>query len=285
MQLPRDNNLFFKSYFSPIYQKEQPLWAWTKAYTPDGKTFYPFCTLGTCKDYIIDSFIGYRIAHNDDVLYTKEVQQQNCVLILCNSTKKKQFLDNLNLFNEFCTKQGTKPTTITEIEIKENPFINAYAVMGDSIWSKNAFVYSIYLSMIRMIHKKPLDDTYFHEGFLRNSDEGCYLNRFASSSKYVDLAVNTFQNPSQHFEDLPSKYDVRGATQNLSHAHGIYGPFNILISLHYLNVTKDVYDKPAYLNTIKDGYFYEKFQNELCPPVTKPAPKKRPVPKVSAVRA
>lgn len=278
MQLPRDNNLFFTSYINSLYKTPQPLWAWTKAYTPNGKTFYPFCTLGACKDYIIDSFIGRRIVYNTDLLSLEKAQQQNCVLILIDTKRKNQFLDNLKIFNEFCEKQGAKPTTIIEIELKENPIINVYAVMGDSIWSKNAFVYSIYLSMIRMIHKKPLDNTYFHDDFLRNSDEGTYIRRFDSLSKYAVLAVNAFQNPSQYFEDLPSKYDVRGGTKDLPHSHGLYGPFNILTSLYYLNTNNEVYDRHYYLKLIKEGYFYNKLQNELQP--SKPAPKKRPLPKM-----
>lgn len=278
MQLPHDNKKYFKPYLSPIYQQVQPLWAWTKAYTPDGKTFYPFAYPGTCKDYIIDSFIGRRNLYDTSILNTEKAQQQNCVLILCDATKKKQLQDNLNIFNEFCAKHGAKPTSVIDIEIPENKYIHAYVVMGDSIWSKNAFVYSIYLSMIRILHTKQLTDTYFNEQILRESDERDYIIRWGFIPKYLNLIVNAFQNLSQYLEDLPDKYDVRGATVHLEHSHGQYGPFHILTSLHYLNTSEIVHNKNHYLHLIKEGYFYEKFQNELCPVVAKPAPKKRPMP-------
>jgi len=281
MQLPRDNVSYFLGFNHASYQKEINMYNWVKAYTPDGKTFYPFHSLGTCKDYIIDSFIGRRIGYDNNILKQKEAQQQNCVLITCDSKQKNQLSSNLNTFNAFCAKQGTKPISIVELNVPNNKFIQCYAIIGDDVWSKNAFLYSIYLTMIRLIHKQPLTNEYFTQDMLKNSNyEGMYMSKWAHIDKYTNLIVNAFVNPSQYFKDLPDKYDVRGFTPEHPHNHGQYGPFNILSSLIYLNTSCEVYEKNYYINQIENGYFYKKFQNALHPIEPKLPPKKRPVPKV-----
>lgn len=279
MQLPHDSGIYFHQYNNNIYQKKQPFWSWVKAYTPDNKTFHPFYNAGTCKDYIIDSFIGHRISYDNPILQKPEAQQQNCVLIVCDLDKKKQLLSNLNTFNEFCAKQGTKPSSIIEIDIPRNKYLQCYAVMGDNIWSKNAFIYSIYLTMIRLIHYQPLTNEYFtHEMLKKSHNENIYLLKWSHLSKYTNLIINAFVNPSQYFEDLPDKYDVRGFIPEHGHGHGQYGPFNILNSLMYLNTPDQVYEKNYYKQLIKNGYFYKKFQDILHPIVPKLPPKKRAVP-------
>lgn len=209
------------------------LWLWGKAATDDDGSIIAMQPPLICKDYIVDTYYkstqGYRYTN-----WTDDQRYENCIYVSFPSEEIFLcFVHNLsNFLNPWFAANDIAPTTIeifskTCFQLLKGQHI--YCIRGDSKWMINAFSWSIYLSIIRLIgHQKEMTQINFDKDqSLCLCNELVYFNNYDFESKEREILMDIFTNPFPYLIEMELPYKKTGYKTYIP-GHGQTGPFYLL---------------------------------------------------------
>ena len=234
---------------------------WGKACTIDEENILLMQSPVFCKDYIVDTY--YKTTHGILVdNWTQEQLHENCIYVVFpNKTVEEKTLNNIASFlNPWFASNDIQPTVIrkfTETFFNKASTKHIYCIQGDSKWTNNAFVWSIYLSIIRMCGyktaMKSIDFTFDNT----TCNEHNYYSKQPKQQK--QLLETIFNNPFVYMKELPKKYSHTGYEKGMVVSHGQTGPFCMMdFCVGAISSTK--YN---YTEMITTNYFTKQFYEQL----------------------
>lgn len=209
-------------------------WIWGKAKTVEEGKIELLQGLVGCKDYIVDTYyknnnIMHSIISNND--WKEQERTENCICVrFPNLLIQNIVINNIkNFLNPWFKANDVLPTTCEQIYTNDSKKINLlYCIRGDSKWTLNAFAWSIYLAIIRMmageekttkINFTPINPTYA-------TNESSYYNQHRFDKNNQELLNTIFNNPFPYLIVPPRPYNTTGYNNYLPR-HGETGPFNL----------------------------------------------------------
>ena len=193
-------------------------WMWGKAKTFEEGKIKLLQNLLTCKDYIVDTYykpttIMHSLITSEN--WKKQERTENCIYIqFPNLLFQNTVINNIeNFLNPWFKTNNILPTTCEQLYTKESKKIDLfYCIRGDNKWTLNAFAWSIYLSIIRMMageeNATKINFTPTNPIYVTN--ESTYYSLHCFDKNQQELLNTIFNNPFPYLIVPPEPYNTTG---------------------------------------------------------------------------
>lgn len=200
----------------------------------------------TCKDYVVDTLFKETLTFNSSY-WTKKEREECCFYISFPTNQYAvNFEKNVNGFlNAYEKSYRLKKTIITPTTTGHGFQGITYTIKGSQKWMTNAFVMSMYLSLIRVCACKV---NMTEVSFVRDKEDfGCNENIYWGNLQdtHRTLLLKYYANIRDFMKPLPGEYGITGYKKDQEASHGQCGLFYILsMVLTYKHNPHTTYARP-----------------------------------------
>jgi hypothetical protein len=232
---------------------------WGKAYI-DGDEAILMQAPVTCKDYVVDTYFrtGTHLFQREH--WTEQQCHSTCVyVVLPNEEYATRLVKNITQCLHAFEKTNKLARTVAT-RVTKGPFTQpTFVITGSSLWTRNATVWSMYLSLLRMC---AVTANYKSIHFTQDTaDFSCNEHSyFASKPEHQQLILDCYKNIRTWMKPLPETHTKTGYTSGVTVGHGqtgLFYLFQMFTALKARNLQERI------ITQLKSNYFAQLLHKDL----------------------